>query len=424
MRHLHPIRRSPVALFLALLLLSLCPRLAAACDAWAAGVLTVPSVVVGDIVYTNVTLSVGIGDVQAIGSAIANPSAATTPDFYDVATHLLTVPCVVVGNTTFTNVVVSVPPDRVLSVGSSFVRPVAPRLVLAFPMADAVVGDAYASDVVVLVNPPPRTGYTFAIDTLASGNTPTSMTLNMNGILSGTPFATGAADVNAYQVAHDYTFGVCAIDTLTRVATTPCPQTRVTVRPTNIQVTIVGAGTVSPSRAGNSCGANCYEGFALHSSVTLTATPAAGSTFAGWSGACSGTGACVLSASGSMAVTATFTPAATGGLTGTWFGTVDQPGAPYDGCPAQTVSWSFTLTEGANGSITGTTQGGAQISATRSGNALTVTEYVAQYARTFGPYSWTWNGSNMITGTALYYCYDLSSGALLSVGSSPFSVTR
>src|SRR4030095_5918505 len=40
--------------------------------------------------------------------------------------------------------------------------------------------------------------------------------------------------------------------------------------------------------------------------VTLTATPAAGSTFAGWSGACSGTGSCTVTMSAARSVTATF----------------------------------------------------------------------------------------------------------------------
>jgi phospholipase C len=42
--------------------------------------------------------------------------------------------------------------------------------------------------------------------------------------------------------------------------------------------------------------------------VTLTATPSQGSTFAGWGGACSGTGACKITMSSNTSVTATFTP--------------------------------------------------------------------------------------------------------------------
>jgi hypothetical protein len=41
--------------------------------------------------------------------------------------------------------------------------------------------------------------------------------------------------------------------------------------------------------------------------VTLTAAPAAGSTFAGWSGVCSGTGGCSVTMTVARTVTATFT---------------------------------------------------------------------------------------------------------------------
>src|SRR5690606_19269867 len=50
--------------------------------------------------------------------------------------------------------------------------------------------------------------------------------------------------------------------------------------------------------------------------VNLTATPAAGSTFGGWGGACSGTGGCVITLSQDRAVTATFNAIATGGISG------------------------------------------------------------------------------------------------------------
>ncbi len=51
-----------------------------------------------------------------------------------------------------------------------------------------------------------------------------------------------------------------------------------------------GAGTVTSDPAGISCGTDCSESYPSTSSVTLTATPNSGSTFGGWSGACSGTG--------------------------------------------------------------------------------------------------------------------------------------
>jgi List-Bact-rpt repeat protein len=296
-------RQRPMAAILLSFLCMLAPRMVHACDTFSNGTLTIAQVVVGRMVYANVAVT--LSGLRSVGSATANPSAASTPDIFDPATGLLTIPCVAVAGTTFTNVVVTI--DRVLSVGSAFAASEAPSLILNFPLPDAIVGDSYSQNTVFQVIPPSQ--YTFAIDTLANGVTPSGMTVDMNGRLSGTPFATGATDINGRQIPRTYTFGVCAIDTLSRWTTSPCPQTSITVRPVNITASIVGNGTVS-SPGGNSCGANCYSGFAKGALVTLTATPASGWTFAGWSGACSGTGSCVLSASGSMAVTATFTEAA------------------------------------------------------------------------------------------------------------------
>lgn len=68
-----------------------------------------------------------------------------------------------------------------------------------------------------------------------------------------------------------------------------------------------GAGTVTSNPSGINCGADCTESYTDGQTVTLTATPNAGSTFTGWSGACSGTGACTVTMSADRNVTASFT---------------------------------------------------------------------------------------------------------------------
>jgi hypothetical protein len=68
-----------------------------------------------------------------------------------------------------------------------------------------------------------------------------------------------------------------------------------------------GSGTVTSSPAGIACGTDCSESFITGTAVTLTAAPTAGSTFAGWSGACAGTGSCAVTMSAPVAVGATFT---------------------------------------------------------------------------------------------------------------------
>jgi hypothetical protein len=54
------------------------------------------------------------------------------------------------------------------------------------------------------------------------------------------------------------------------------------------------------------CGAFCANSYTQGTSVTLAPTPATNSRFAGWSGACTGTGTCKVTMSASRAVTATF----------------------------------------------------------------------------------------------------------------------
>jgi hypothetical protein len=68
-----------------------------------------------------------------------------------------------------------------------------------------------------------------------------------------------------------------------------------------------GQGTVSSAPAGIECGVVCSAAFGNGTSVTLSATPTAGSSFGGWSGAgCGGTSTCTVAMSAAANVTPTF----------------------------------------------------------------------------------------------------------------------
>jgi Fe-S cluster biogenesis protein NfuA len=93
-----------------------------------------------------------------------------------------------------------------------------------------------------------------------------------------------------------------------------------------------GAGSVTSSPPGIDCGATCAVGYTNGTVVTLTATPAAGSRFAGWSGACSGIGSCNVTMDADKAVTANFVQIKTLTIlkTGTGAGTVTSAPAGID----------------------------------------------------------------------------------------------
>ncbi len=88
-----------------------------------------------------------------------------------------------------------------------------------------------------------------------------------------------------------------------------------------------GSGTVSSAPAGIACGSDCTETFVHGTVVTLTAAPATGSTFTGWSGACTGAGTCTVTMDSAKTVTASFaanTYALTVALAGSGSGSVSS----------------------------------------------------------------------------------------------------
>jgi uncharacterized repeat protein (TIGR02543 family) len=67
--------------------------------------------------------------------------------------------------------------------------------------------------------------------------------------------------------------------------------------------------TASPDGVDNAltCGSTCSAKYASGTAVTLTATPAAGKSFVGWSGACTGTAPlCTVTMTSNLGTTPTF----------------------------------------------------------------------------------------------------------------------
>src|SRR3989344_4094958 len=75
-------------------------------------------------------------------------------------------------------------------------------------------------------------------------------------------------------------------------------------RTLNVMKSGLGAGTVAGS--GVNCGTDCSEVFSSAVTINLSATPASGSVFSGWSGDCVGSASCALTMSQDRSVTANF----------------------------------------------------------------------------------------------------------------------
>ncbi len=140
-----------------------------------------------------------------------------------------------------------------------------------------------------------------------------------------------------------------------------------------------GSGTVGSSPAGISCGSACSASFASGTNVTLTATPTTGSTFTGWSGACTGTGSCTVSMTAAQNVTATFAnacsytlnPASASVMATASTGSVSV----ISSCAwtaASNASW-ITITSGSSGSGNGTVAYAVAVNTGTTGRTGTLT---------------------------------------------------
>ncbi len=178
-----------------------------------------------------------------------------------------------------------------------------------------------------------------------------------------------------------------------------------------LEISKVGSGSGTVSGSGINCGSVCSNTFAPGTAVTLTAKPASGSTFAGWSGACSGTGTCTVTMNSSASVTATFNSTAlTYSITATakGGGTITAVSNPNvtQGTSGDTTVSVVKVTKGANQIFT---------IAPKTGNyTASVSVNGTQVAKNVGNYSYTFSnvtGANTIDATFASAAYTVTASA-------------
>ena len=87
----------------------------------------------------------------------------------------------------------------------------------------------------------------------------------------------------------------------------PSPGPPPTAAQRTLSVRVTGPGTVQSDPTGIACGSDCVENFTTNALVIVTAIPADGAEFTGWSGDCVGTGvSCAITMSATRSLTATF----------------------------------------------------------------------------------------------------------------------
>ena len=164
------------------------------------------------------------------------------------------------------------------------------------------------------------TSYTLTLTKSGNG----TVTSSPNGITCGTTcsasYTSGASVTLTATPATGSTFtgwsGACTGTGTCTVSMTSARSVTATFAAAPVSSTYVlsvnknggGTGIVASTPPGINCGAACSASFTSGAVVTLEAMPDAGSTFAGWGGACAGAWSCTVTMSQLQSVTATFAP--------------------------------------------------------------------------------------------------------------------
>jgi hypothetical protein len=212
------------------------------------------------------------------------------------------------------------------------------------------------------------------------------------------------------------------------------------------------------------CGLNCSVHLDAGTAVSLTATPAAGSVFGGWSGPCTGTGSCNFTLDASSTVYATFTqagpltlalsPLATGEITVPYDAPLVTGGAsaytitlkrgaypaglsadPNTGHlsgtpagPAKPAHFTIEITDSLGASVTGSfrvkTLNAVEVHTRRLKVGTVGMAYKATLAAGHGmkPYAWALIGGTLPDGLSLDPATGAITGVPTAAGAAPLTV--
>jgi uncharacterized protein (DUF362 family) len=151
--------------------------------------------------------------------------------------------------------------------------------------------------------------YTLTVQVSGNGSGTTSPAAGVSSYAAGTALqvtATAAAGSSfaGWSGACTGTAACTVILNASRTVTATFSSTTPATYALTVSKSGAGSGTVSGT--GIDCGTTCTASYTSGPSVTLTAAAASGSTFIGWSGACTGTAACTVTMSAAQTATATF----------------------------------------------------------------------------------------------------------------------
>jgi hypothetical protein len=253
------------------------------------------------------------------------------------------------------------------------------------------------------------------------GNSTCSISLASGTTVTLTAAASSDADFKGWGGACSGTNTKCTV-TMTAARSV----TATFAKPTSptavaLMLHVVGKGTVSAS--GGTCASSgkttmCNQSYDAGTEVTLTATPQAGATFTGWSGACSGTElTCTITLDQAATVTATFSGARVPAHAGAALRSRGRPIVHHTRSGFR-VTLRFTTTQ----------RGVARVRALRAGRVQTALTFtIASGPATIGPFPVTKPGFyrfELTVGTRALHWTACLGRCGAAAHAAPFVLTR